>query len=468
MIPFMFWVVAVGASAPAQPPDAAPAALSVAWHIPLRNGSFGGGAAADVDDDGRLEIAFATYFGDSAVHVLNGEDGTTLWKHQGGGPSTTAECLDASLKFTDINADGKLELIVPVSNSSQVLAFDAATGQRLWTYEAGPGECIDTPPWVGDADADGKPDIVVGTFKGKLHVIRAGDGTAVRTVPIAPGAVQSCPIVMDLNADGAADYVGANFNGDHRVCAVDGATGKELWHVQTGGSIYHGPSVGDLDGDGAPDMAVGSYDGKIHAFRARDGSSLWAVNPPGERYFMAPTAIADIDADGKPEVIATSDSVTVLRADGAIAWSQRIDKPGPWYGASRGVAIADLDGDGGPDLAAVNGRGRFVAFRGRDGHLLYEFEGDSVHTRSVLHGSSLPVIADLTGDGKVDVFFVIGGTYPENDRHGRAICITGFAGPARNHDGSPNGWFMHRHDALNTGNVTTPLDPLVVRAVLPR
>jgi hypothetical protein len=63
----------------------------------------------------------------------------------------------------------------------------------------------------------------------------------------------------------------------------------------------------------------------------------------------------------------------------------------------------------------------------------------------------------------VDVFFVVGqgvSDHPETNG-GVAVCLTGFAGPAKNADGSPNGWFMHRHDPQNTGNVRTDLPAAV-------
>lgn len=458
-----------------QPEPAAPTPASprVLWTSPLKSTSFGGAAVGDVDGDGTLEVAFCTYFGDSKVRVLRGKDGSEVWSYDAGNGKGQA-CLDASCKFFDIDGDGKLELVVPVSNTSQVIMFDAATGKKRWTYEAGAGECIDTPPWIGKID--GTLSIVVGTFGAKLHVIRAADGKGVRTVQIAPkGAVQSCPIVMDLNGDGVMDYIGATFNGDNRVVAVDGskqdeaaAFGKdgkpiaikvnELWHIQTGGAIYHGPSVGDLDGDGKPDLAIGSYDGKVHAFRV-DGSELWKASP-GERYIMGPTVMADLDGDGKPEVIAAGENVTALKVDGTTLWSVKFDKPGTYWAVTRGVSVADLDGDGKPDLGVLNGRGLFKALRGSDGATIYEFDAKTVFKGKAEACSNLPIIADFDGDGKLDVFFVVGeatSTTPDKNT-GVAICLTGFEGSAKNADGSPAGWFMHRHDEHNTGNVLTPID----------
>ena len=446
----------------------------VLWHVPINSPSFGGAATADVDGDGLLEIAFATYFGDSAVRVLNGEDGSVLWKYQGGGETGAGECFDASLKFADLDGDGALELVVPVSNTSLVLAFDARTGQRKWTYEAGYGECIDTPPTITDTNGDGALDIIVGTFKGRLHVIDGATGKGRYMLKVAPGAVQSGATVMDLNGDGVMDYIAANFKGDHRVHAVSGAIDRaknpqdrekngplvidhptELWHVQTGGHLYHGCSVADLDQDGTPELIIASYDGMVYAIRAEDGSLLWKADPD-ERYIMAPTTIADVDGDGIPEVIVTSDRLTVINADGSIRYSHRMEKPfHQSWGVSRGVAVADLDGDGGPDLAFSNGRGELRVVRGTDGKLLYSFDPSALHGQPLATSSHCPIIADFNGDGKLDVFYVIGSAKTQTkESHGRAICLTGFKGKGE-------GWYMFRHDLGNTGNKATPLDDAV-------
>jgi outer membrane protein assembly factor BamB len=455
-------------------PHGEPSPMRALWTVPLRSTSFGGAAVADVDGDGKLEIAFATYFGDSAVHVLKGEDGSELWRHQGGGASGDGECLDASLRFTDLDGDGDLELVVPVSNSSHVLAFDAATSARLWTYEAGHGECIDTPPVIVDADGDGARRVIVGTFKGRLHLFDGRTGRGIAMIKVAPGAVQSAPYVADLDGDGRLDFVATNFNGDHRVHAVSGRLDDatravtrrdgmvvvdepvELWHVQTGGDDYHGCSSGDLDGGGAVELVVTGYDGKVRCIEPRTGRERWVV-APGDRYIMSPAVLADVDGDGRPEVIVASERLTAIRGDGTILYSIDLGLGGMSV-VSRGVAVADLDGDGAPDLAFTTGGGELRVARGRDGAPLYAFDASTVHDRPVRHASHAPTIADFDGDGKLEVFFVVGGDY--KDRHGRAICVTGFAGTGA-------GWYSFRHDERCTGNASTPLEPALA-ARIPR
>jgi hypothetical protein len=131
--------------------------------------------------------------------------------------------------------------------------------------------------------------------------------------------------------------------------------------------------------------------------------------------------------------------------------------------------VADLDGDGKADLAALNGRGLFRVLRGRDGATLWEMDAGKELAVETTMSSHSPVIADLDGDGRLDVFFVVGRARGDDwsENRGVAVCLSGFDGPARNADGSPAGWFMFRHDPQNTGNVRTEL-PKDLRRVLDR
>lgn len=429
---------------PAPPAPAPPAELTpeVLWSMPLGSTSFGGGAAADVNGDGKADVAFASYFGDSMVRVLDGPTGAEVWSFDASTAKGKGDaCLDASCRFFDLDGDGTLELIVPVSNLSRVLCFDAAKGALKWTYEAGPGECIDTPPLIQDVDGDGKVEVVVGTFGGVLHLIKR-DGTRLRVLRIAKGAVQSCPVFAPLGEGKRPGLIAALFNGDHAFHAVDVETNDELFKVQTKGTIYHGVATADLNADGGPDFVGCSYDGKVYAFDAL-GKPLWTVKP-GDGYFMSPASIADLDGDGKPEVVVASDRVTALHADGSVLYSIPMKPKAQAWGITRGVSLADLDGDGAPDLAVVDGCGTLTLLRGRDGTRLGSFEGDTLLPRTPQSCSSAPIIADFNGDGVLDVFYVAGHGDASKGSCGAAICLTGLKGKGP-------GWPTHRHDERNTG-----------------
>lgn len=435
-----------------------PQTPTLKWTFPLKSPSFGGGAIADADGDGAMDVAFATYFGEARVHVLRGKDGSSLWSYHDPDPARD-DCYDASCKFADLG-DGSLSLVVPCSSGCRVLALDARTGAVVWNTYLGDGECIDTPPFVGPVDAAGTKGVVVGTFKGKFHVLGGADGKVLRSLAIAPGAVQSCPIVMDLNGDGTPDFIGGNFRGDHAMHAVDGTDGHELWSVKTGNFIYHGPSLWDPLGDGKPHFVFGSYSGKVYSVDAAGNPDF--VAEPGERYIMAPTAILDIDGDGKDECIATCEHVTCINGKGEIVWKSDVTAKSGWDSVTRGVAIADLSGDGRQDLAYLTGDGFFKVLDARDGSLLYSYDASGVcgEGKKVSQSSHCPVIGDLDGDGLLDVFFVVGGMEERKDgepmkRYGAAVCLGGFAGKAS----ATNQWPMFRHDASNTGNVRTPIAP---------
>ena len=50
----------------------------ILWWHDLNAPSFGGAAVGDIDQDGRPEIVFGTYFNDERICALNGEDGSAL------------------------------------------------------------------------------------------------------------------------------------------------------------------------------------------------------------------------------------------------------------------------------------------------------------------------------------------------------------------------------------------------------
>ncbi len=117
------------------------------------------------------------------------------------------------------------------------------------------------------------------------------------------------------------------------------------WRTYLGGSI--GPAqlaTADVDGDGKPELLF-STSGRIVAKRDND-AIVWQSVPLGLRDIYA---IVDVDGDGAADIVSsnpTSGVVVLSAKTGAVEWRE----PAGEMGTVGGVRIGDLDGDGKPEL----------------------------------------------------------------------------------------------------------------------
>lgn len=150
---------------------------------------------------------------------------------------------------------------------------------------------------------------------------------------------------------------GGSTNVEGVLRAVRGDTGEPLWTVTDPSLRVNGvssPALGDLDGDGEVETVTGLWDpaggdaGGLVAFRA-DGTLMWKA--PGYVVGWGGAAIADLDGDGKPEVVignAVLDGATGReRCNGG--YTGRGDN-----GEGPLSVVADIDGDGVPEIVAGN------------------------------------------------------------------------------------------------------------------
>ena len=259
------------------------------------------------------------------------------------------------------------------------------------------------------------------------HVYRAfDDGSPLARVTAAP--VRAIPEFEDAGLSLLTRY-------RYAVSAVDssgneGALSTPLvasttppsalgWPAELGQPTSSNVCLGDLDGDGRPELVVGAD--YLYAFHAdgtevRDGDA----NPVTTGIFTtllhniaSSPAIADVDLDGTPEIIAASwnDSlVAVFRPDGSLL-------PGwPKHGAApfwSSPAIGDIDGDGLPDIVVGSNAARLYAWHAdgtevRDGDLNPATDGVLfVPSGTVI---SSPAIADLDGDNVREIVFGTSGS----------------------------------------------------------
>lgn len=129
--------------------------------------------------------------------------------------------------------------------------------------------------------------------------------------------------------------------------------------------VMSAPSVGDLDGDKIPEILFTAFanqdyrtDAILRVIDGKTGKIKFSVSDPELRPFSTTTPlIIDIDRDGKPEIVyihSTQQKVIALNHNGSLKWSLDADIGNSSQGVNcmAGFAAADLDGDGKAEIIA--------------------------------------------------------------------------------------------------------------------
>ncbi len=184
------------------------------------------------------------------------------------------------------------------------------------------------------------------------------------------GAAEKAIAVADLNGDGRPDLVGTN-NGSVTVrlnTTAPAATTVSLAEPVTfsADAKARGPiAVADLNGDGRPDVIVGEGSTvSVLLNTTEPGATTPSFAPPvsfavGEG--PVSIAVADLNGDGRPDLVVadqgafeTDVSVLMNTAEpGATTPSFAPRQVFLEEEAPRAVAVADINGDGRPDLITI-------------------------------------------------------------------------------------------------------------------
>ena len=173
--------------------------------------------------------------------------------------------------------------------------------------------------------------------------------------------MEGSPMVVDLDGDGDMEILTAAYE---NIIVVDGS-GKELWRFDTRGRFSTCPAILERKNQ-LPLIYAGDNRG---LFTCLDGSGkiIWQVDTAP--IFCSSPALADLDADGKVEVIQGDKKGRVSAYDaltGSLKWQQEID------GECSSAAIGDLDSDGFQEIIIATGAGKIFALTAK-GEILWEF-----------------------------------------------------------------------------------------------
>ena len=256
-----------------------------------------------------------------------------------------------------------------------------------------------------DADGDGDADVLA-TGVGDAVLYR-NDGTglmqpvadAFGTTPPQPDA--AIPAAADLDGDGDTDLVMATGSGTADVWFNDGqggfSAGQDLGALSGGGDQAQF-ALADLDADGDPDLVFADAGATAVRIWFNDGRGAFTAATAPSLDNAARVAAGDVDGDGDIDLVfglASGTAIGLNDGQGGITATVSATLPR----GDGGLALGDLDGDGDPDLVVGNPVGNVnnqVWFNDGNGGFGAGPTLEPDLTRSV-------TVADFDRDGDLDI-----------------------------------------------------------------
>lgn len=358
--------------------------------------------------------------------------------------------FDQKFALVDVDLDGKLDVIsyagggtleprflkntatVGIINSSAFAAVNQISGVTPNYSTKSPRSIL-----FSDFNNDGKLDLGVsnnvndGGFvnpnTSANSTIALGSSTSLLTSG-GDYKVNGAFLPFDINRDGKTDIFGlSQFNGTIKpYYSLNTSTNNNFGFTTVLSTTSldlqsaYGGDFGDFDGDGAVDVVYGANDFVVLIKNTTREGTPFEGNFAFERkgLFMLPNLgqsaytvkFADIDGDGKLDILATNSATGMLhiwRNSGTgFSAEPRVDIPVVGLRNTYGLAIGDLTGDGKVDLVVgdyVNATGSNLAFlknQSTSGTISFS---ESVQIVAGTVAYQQLELADIDGDGKSDI-----------------------------------------------------------------
>ena len=364
----------------------------------------------DFNGDGILDLATANQTGNS-VSVLIGLGDGTFAPHV----DYPTDNAPTSIAVGDMNGDGHLDLVTANSGSGSLSVLLGRGDGTFLPQVSAPTPGSPASLAVGDLNGDLKPDLVCVDPASAVVSVRMGigDGTfGPRTdIPLGrygySGAEPTQVMLSDLNGDGTLDLAIAHREERGGVSVLlshgDGTFEAETnWDM--GGDFVNFIAVADLNGDGKPDLIAttsspfSDYEAVAYQFGVGDGTFGTGNNYEAGTNSGAVIA-GDLDGDGKPELVVANGALAVFTNKGDGTFLAKTDITTEYPVA---LAVGDVNGDNLPDLVVTDLIDGTNILLGRaDGTYPGQFSSDAIIASGDF--STPAVIGDLNGDGIGDI-----------------------------------------------------------------
>lgn len=321
----------------------------------------GGGAIADIDGDGHLDVVITDTYPGAGPRILLGD---------GGGGFAAPLIAPAGAEVVGpvavgAIADGAVDIVASSWNSA-------------WRWRGVGDGSFDVPSIAGptvadvvlaDLDADGRADLVTCASADvglQILLADADEAFAFASPATAGGASVTDRVVItgDLDLDGIVDLVSGGGSGVGSFRGLGGAifaTPEILGPEEPVGAI----ALGDFDADGAVDIAVG-YSNVIRIMLGHGDATFAAPLEIETTDWIVGLAAPDLDGDAASDLVGLGFGGTVVLSlsDGTAGFPVLQLVSLPDGGTQNDLAIGDLDENGSIDILTV-------AVEGGPAHVLF-------------------------------------------------------------------------------------------------
>jgi hypothetical protein len=395
----------------------------------IEAGTFVDLAFVDYDKDNDLDIVAGNY--DGVIHYFQNNKGYYTELTGTDNPFDGIDIGSSSKPaFADVDKDGDLDLLIGASDGTVSFYRNNAGTFTLVSGVTSPFDGIDvgsnSNPVFGDVDGDNDPDLLIGGYD-TIYYFQNEAGLFTQLIDntnpfvnVDGTLLYYSPDLVDYDKDGDLDlFLGEKYGS---IQYYENQIG--VYNLQSGASnpfdgidlgLWAIPSVSDVDLDGDLDLAAGNITDSIKYYENIEGSfdeKRGSGNPfKGIAISVAASAptFGDIDNDGDLDLVIGNftDSIYFYNNDeGDLIPVHGADNPfnGLVFGSASTPVLADLEGDGDLDLISGNISGTLQYFINDNGNYT-ELVGAGNPFNGIDVGSySAPAICDFDGDGDLDVF----------------------------------------------------------------
>ena len=317
------------------------------------------------------------------------------------GPHVLSLPVQSPIALGDVNGDGFPDLV----SASGYIAFGTASGAFKPAVHHTVANVFNQFENVVLADLrkNGLTDIVTDDPTGISVLLNVGKGKFEDGEWTAVTGGAGCGATADFNGDGKPDLAVTTNTGFTILLG----TGKVTVPFTAGASVAVAGAAclitGDLNGDGIPDLLV-SVNGSPNALLAYLGNgdgtfTLKSTTPtPNSGGYVA---LADFNHDGKLDFATSGNLLALGNGDGTFQTPAPF-VPNPPSSGFSGIAAGDINNDGWPDLVLTNS---YLFSPGVDVYVLLNNQqgGFNQVPTSFGVGTQQPILADLNGDGNLDL-----------------------------------------------------------------